>query len=50
VGPGRLPRRALIGLARSKKFYYAGLVVSGAFPPRPLSVVPVAIHLLLNEG
>jgi cell division protein FtsB len=40
----------LIRLAPTKKLRYAVSVVCGAFPPRPLSVVPVTVQNLVKEG
>ena len=37
-------------LARSVNLHYPEPVVSGVFPPRPLSLVPVSIQILVNEG
>lgn len=37
-------------LARSVKLHYAGSVAGGGSPPHPLSVAPVAIQILFNEG
>jgi septal ring factor EnvC (AmiA/AmiB activator) len=32
------------------KLHYAGSVASGGFPPRPPSIAPVAVQILVNEG